>query len=97
MTLLSILLLRDEKKDKLRSVFFIIFIVLLVLSLFLCYKDTKNVGSRSTKFWLYLMAIVFPDLYVILHGIQTSSMNSGFFSSSPSDFIAEVSGAKFGA
>lgn len=56
-------------------------LALLGLSLYLAIKDVDNLPNLSTKLWVFLLAFCLPELYVILHGISTASMDIGFFES----------------
>jgi hypothetical protein len=84
MSLLSIWLASTESKDKAaRRAVQIIFWVLLALAVFLAVKDMGLLQHTSTKIWVLLLAISFPELYIVLHGISTSSMGVNFFTGSP--------------
>jgi hypothetical protein len=84
MSLLSIWLASTEQKDKgVRRTVQIIFWVLLAVAVFLAVKDMGLLQHTSTKIWVLLLAITFPELYIILHGISTSSMGVSFFTGSP--------------
>lgn len=84
MSLLSIWLASQEEKNKgTRMIIIVIFGVLLALAVFLAMKDMGLLAHTSTKVFVLLLAVTFPELYVILHGISTSSMGVGFFSGSP--------------
>ena len=84
MSLLSIWLASTETKDKaVRRTVQVIFWVLLALAVFLAVKDMGLLQHTSTKIWVLLLAITFPELYIILHGISTSSMGVNFLTGSP--------------
>lgn len=84
MSLLSIWLASTESKDKgVRRTVQIVFWALLVLAVFLAVKDMGLLQHTTTKIWVLLLAISFPELYIILHGISTSSMGVNFFTGSP--------------
>jgi len=61
----------------------IVFWLLLALAVFLAVKDMGLLQHTSTKIWVLLLAVTFPELYIILHGISTSSMGVSFFTGSP--------------
>jgi hypothetical protein len=84
MSLLCIWLASQEEKNKsTRMIIQVIFWVLLALAVFLAVKDMGLLSHTSTKVYVLLLAILFPELYVILHGISTSSMGVNFFTGSP--------------
>lgn len=61
----------------------IIYLVLVALAVFLALKDMGQMHSTSAKVWLMLLAVGFPDLFVILHGLSTSSHGLSFFAADP--------------
>jgi len=84
MSLLSFWLAsQEEKKKSTRMIIQIIFFVLLALAIFLAVKDLGLLTNSTTKVGVILLAAFFPDLYILLHLISTSSMGVGFFSGSP--------------
>jgi hypothetical protein len=84
MSLLCFWLASQEEKEKSkRMIIQLIFAGVLALALFLAFKDLSLLSNASTKFWVVLLALVFPELYICLHGISTSSMGVNFFSGSP--------------
>jgi cell division protein FtsW (lipid II flippase) len=84
MSLLSIWLASQEEKNKgTRMIIQVIFGVLLALAVFLAVKDMGLLSHTSTKVWVLLLAVVMPELYIILHGVSTSSMGVNFFTGSP--------------
>ena len=84
MSLLCIWLASQEEKNKsTRMIIQVIFWVLLALAVFLAVKDMGLLSQTSTKVWVFLLAISFPELYLVLHGISTSSMGVNFFTGSP--------------
>lgn len=84
MSLLSVWLAsQEEKNKKTRMIIQIIFWVLLALAVFLAVKDMGLLSHTSTKVWVLLLAVTFPELYIILHGVSTSSMGVNFFTGSP--------------
>jgi hypothetical protein len=58
-------------------------IALLALAIYLAIRDLNFLQHTSTKVFILLLAILYPDLYVLLHGISTSSVGLGFFSGAP--------------
>lgn len=84
MSLLCMWLASQEEKNKsTRMIIQVIFYVLLALAVFLAVKDMGLLSHTSTKIFVLLLAIIFPELYIILHGISTSSMGVNFFTGSP--------------
>lgn len=70
-------------------------LVIIGLAIFLAVKDIGMVPHTSTKIWVIALAVLMPELFVILHGISTSSLGVNFFSGSPIE--AHVSSFKHGA
>ena len=56
------------------------YLIVLALALYLAFRDMGALPGTGPKVWLFLLAAAFPDLYVILHGLSSSSMGVGFFS-----------------
>ena len=61
----------------------IMYMVLFVLAIYLAIRDMKYLPATSSKIWLLLLAILLPELTVILHGLSSSSQGIGFFEGSP--------------
>ena len=61
----------------------ILYYILTAVAIFLAIKDMSFLERTSTKVWVFLLSIFFPELFVILHGISTSSMGVSFFTGSP--------------
>jgi hypothetical protein len=57
---------------------FIMFL-LLAVAVYLAVKDMKYLPKTSTKIWVLLLSILAPEVYVILHGISSSSQGISFF------------------
>ena len=74
---------QDEKNKGARITIMVVYGVVLALALFLAIKDIGLVTHTATKVWIVLLAAAMPELFIILHGISTSSMGVGFFSGSP--------------
>ena len=74
---------QDVKSGRMRATLQAIYIFILAFSIFLAIKDLNLLQHTSTKVWVMILAIFMPELYVILHGISTSSMSVNFFSGSP--------------
>ena len=58
-------------------------LAVLGLSLFLAVRDMSLLSNTTTKVWVFLMALFMPELYVVLHGISSSSAGLGFFEGAP--------------
>jgi len=98
MSLLSIWLASQEEKNKgTRMIIQVIFGVLIALAVFLAVKDMGLLSHTSTKVWVLILAVTMPEIYIILHGVSTSSMGVNFFTGSPveskmgSDFFKPMS------
>jgi len=84
MSIISMWISQAEEKNKtLKNILTILWYAILVLALFLAVKDMGMLTHGMTKVGVILLAAMFPELYVILHLISTSSMGVGFFSGSP--------------
>ena len=82
---------KDKASEALHSIFTVLSFVVFVLSLYLGVRDMSHVRSGWTKFWVMALAIFMPELYVILHGIQSSAMGVPFFKGTPVDSIRSMS------
>lgn len=60
-----------------------IYFVLFILAIYLAVRDMQFLPKTSTKIWVLVLAIFFPDLYVLLHGVSSSAQGISFFSGSP--------------
>jgi hypothetical protein len=83
MSTLSALMNWDSKSKTFKSVVMVLQFAIFVLAVFLAVKDLNLLSHMSTKIWVFLLAALMPELYVVLHGISSSSMGVGFFSGSP--------------
>lgn len=55
----------------------------LLLAIYLAIHDLGFLQSTSTKVAVLALAAIYPDLYILLHWISTSSAGVGFLSGSP--------------
>ena len=62
------------------------YVLLLALAVFLAVRDMSALHTPAPKIWLICLAVFAPELYVILHGLSSSSMGMPFFS----DALVEV-------
>ena len=53
------------------------------LSLYLASRDMSLLSNGATKVWVFLLALLMPELYVVLHGVSSSSAGLGFFEGAP--------------
>lgn len=65
------------------TVILIIYFVLLIMAIYLAVRDMQFLPRTSTKMWVLALSIIFPDLYVLLHGVSSSSQGVPFFAGSP--------------
>ena len=65
------------------SVIGLVYIVLFVLAIYLAIRDMQFLQHTSTKVWVLLLALLVPELYVVLHGISSSAQGVSFFAGSP--------------
>lgn len=68
----------------------LLYVAIVAVAIFLAVRDMSMLTHTTTKVWLFLLAVTVPELYVILHGISSSSMGIGFFSGSPVQGSAAV-------
>jgi hypothetical protein len=84
MSLIAVWLASTEEKNKMvKKSIQILYYILTAVAIFLAIKDMSFLERTSTKVWVFLLSIFFPELFVILHGISTSSMGVNFFTGSP--------------
>jgi len=83
MSTLSCLMNWDSKNQTFKNFVMAMQFAVFALAIFLAVKDLNLLSHMSTKVWVFLLAALMPELYVILHGISSSSMGVGFFSGSP--------------
>ena len=65
------------------SIIGLVYIMLFVLAIYLAIRDMQFLQRTSTKIWVLLLAILVPELYVVLHGISSSAQGVSFFAGSP--------------
>lgn len=84
MSLIAVWLASVEDKNKtLKKTIEILYYILTALAIFLAIKDMSFLERGSTKVWMFLLCLFFPELFIVLHGISTSSMGVSFFGGSP--------------
>lgn len=77
---------KDERSNTARVINAITTFVqigLIVVALILVVRDLSSVKGASLKFAILALALLMPELYVILHWISTSSMGLGFWTGAP--------------
>lgn len=57
----------------------IIYFVVFALAIFLAIRDMNSLDTTTSKIWLFVFALFAPELYVIIHGLSSSSMGMPFF------------------
>lgn len=57
------------------TVYFAVF----ALAIFLAIRDMNALDTTISKVWLFVFALFAPELYVIIHGLSSSSMGIPFF------------------
>lgn len=90
----------DTKKSPMTLFWNIIWLAILALAIFLAIKDMGMLTHTSTKIWVLLLAIAWPEGFVILQGISTSVQGIGFFSGSPIEprsFMKHAASSKLSA
>jgi hypothetical protein len=79
---------RCEKEPKplhagaaVRAVVAASFILLLILAMVLVFLDTRHVREHSAKLWLFGLALLCPEIYILLHGLHASAAGKAFLTS----------------
>lgn len=62
---------------------YIIALTMFVLAIYLAVRDMQFLLRTGTKIWVLALAVLFPELYVLLHGVSTSAQGVSFFAGSP--------------
>ena len=70
-------------------------IVMLIVAIYLAVRDMGYLQNSSTKFAILALALFYPDLYILLHWISTSSSGVGFFSGAPVTPLPQSSPASY--
>jgi hypothetical protein len=71
---------RNNSTKTLNAIMSITYIAILALAAFLAILDMGSLEGTAPKVWLFLLAVFAPELYVILHGLSSSSLGLPFFS-----------------
>lgn len=74
---------QDEKSKGVKYLIMGVYVAVLALAIFVAFKDIGMVPRTGTKIGIMLLALLFPELFLILTLISTSSMGVGFFSGTP--------------
>ena len=70
-----------------------LYFAIFALAIFLAIRDSGTLPGTTPKIWLFLFAIFSPELYVIIHGLSSSSMGIPFFSETPVELPPSLDGA----
>ena len=73
----------DATTQRMNAVVGWLYLAILFIAVVCAIKDGEMYGSSGIRGWLLVLAILFPDLYIIMHGLSAASMNQGFFSGIP--------------
>ena len=73
---------RNNTAKAVNGVMSVLFLILLALAVFLAIRDMGALQGTAPKIWLFLFAVFVPEVYVVIHGLSSSSMGVGFFSES---------------
>jgi hypothetical protein len=84
---------KNNTAKTLNTLVSITYFAVFVLAIFLAIRDMNSLDNTASKVWLFLFAIFAPELYVIIHGLSSSSMGVSFFAETP----VEVAFASRGA
>ena len=72
---------RDNNTAKvINAITTIVYFGLFALAIFLAIKDMNSLEHAASKIWLFIFALFAPELYVIIHGLSSSSLGLPFFS-----------------
>lgn len=58
----------------------VVYFAVFALAIFLAIRDMNSLDTTASKVWLFVFALFAPELYVIIHGLSSSSMGMPFFS-----------------
>uniref|UniRef100_A0A6C0C1X6 Uncharacterized protein n=1 Tax=viral metagenome TaxID=1070528 RepID=A0A6C0C1X6_9ZZZZ len=58
----------------------VVYFAVFGLAIFLAIRDMNSLDTTASKVWLFVFALFAPELYVIIHGLSSSSMGMPFFS-----------------
>lgn len=85
---------KDSQASKAMTNIVVALIFLLyVVAIYLAVRDMKYLPQTSTKIWILLLALLFPDLYCIFHGLSSSSQGVAFFAGTPITSLSGGGGA----
>lgn len=73
---------RNNTAKAVNGLMSILFLVVLAVAVFLAIRDMGALQGTAPKIWLFLFAVFVPEVYVVIHGLSSSSMGVGFFSES---------------
>ena len=98
MHIIGLLRKGDEKgKEALHSIITVASVIVWVLAIYLGIRDISHVRAGWTKFWVLALAVLMPELYVILHGIQSSAMGQPFFKGTPVESMRSMTDTSLGS
>ena len=76
---------KEQNKTTQRNYFFsIIYVLISLFALYLALHDTTHLSNTNAKVWLLILAVMFPELYVIGHGLINSMHEKHFMPDTPS-------------
>lgn len=79
---------RNNTAKAINGLVTVLFLVLLAVAVYLAIRDMASLEGTAPKVWLFLFAVFVPEVYVVIHGLSSSSMGVGFFSESLVDVPA---------
>jgi hypothetical protein len=74
---------RSNTSHVINTVSTVVMLLALLLAIYLAIRDLGFLQNTSTKIAVLALAIIYPDLYILLHWISTASAGVGFLSGSP--------------
>lgn len=74
---------RSNTSHVINTVTTVVMLLALLLAIYLAIRDLGFLQNTSTKIAVLALAIIYPDLYILLHWISTASAGVGFLSGSP--------------
>jgi len=79
---------RNNSAKSMNGIVSLVFLVVFALAIFLAIRDMGSLEGTMPKVWLFMFAVFAPELYVIIHGLSSSTMGIPFFSESVVDVPA---------
>ena len=79
---------RNNVEKTANTIIMVLFLCILAISVFLALRDMSALQGTAPKMWLLIFAVLVPEVYVVIHGLSSSSLGMGFFSETLVDIPA---------